>query len=285
MIGEESMEAWVITWHIQVRRYLAFVFQKDVSALAEASRKITNEMSKTSYLLLGAAILFVGLTGYFLPIWGDGQNRDKIAEELALGGSTSYDIVCFDSDNDDPLCYGGASGTITTATSTGAWRNLIGQEVWVDYTEMTLSRNASSSLYFVAGTSSVNSLVSDRAGFDLVSTRGQLLIASTSVATGTRPVITNENWPIQATTTNSNLKNPLLMGGQDKMSFPRTGEYSLAEASTSVRVANGEYVLFLVRGAAESCMGNQQGGGIGRICESATSTNRDPVLWKLRFHY
>lgn len=210
---------------------------------------------------------------------------------MVFGGETNYGTVCLGEEGNTAICRGGAKGTIVAATSSGAWPQNVADEVWVDYVEMTPSANASSTMYYSVGIASSTAL----RDYGQFSTQFPILIASTTVATSTRPVITNTNWPIQATTTV--IGNPSdFKSGTERLSFGSdTGtaaQVSLGPiASTSVRVGRGDVVVFNVAAQANTCAGNdgsqtkKAAGNHPRSCDSATSTTRQTVFWKLFYHY
>ena len=139
--------------------------------------------------------------------------RDLVSSLGIFGGATNYDTLCLGEVVAGDVCYGWARGTMETAagtaTGTATFFNNLGVDIIVDYIEMYPTRSASSSMYVWAATSSqattttsdyLNPIIRKRKSgsgdsplFTTVSGAymeiSSYLIASTSIATGTRPVI------------------------------------------------------------------------------------------------
>ena len=203
-------------------------------------------MNKTITILVIVVILAIAIGGYFFP------NVKQIVQQTVVGG----DVINANPNFSDGLRISGVSekwafGTIKLGANTAFWTNNTNYDVFADTTEMYVNGTASSTLQFNVGTSSTASLAYST--YVTATNPYSSLISSQQVATST-------NYKVFTNTATSVL----------------TGQAS----STTIRVAKGQSVFFLVKDPYNANTATDQN------YESATSSNRGyTVDWKLKYHY
>ena len=264
--------------------------------------------------MLAVLILVLGAAFWYgFVSFGDGGGKAKLgsekpkaseqpkaSEEPTFGGESALNTLCLGEDTANRVCAGVATGLMrtlgiatTTATTTATWLNNTGNDVIIDYVAMYPTSKASSTFVVWVATSTTatttladhnNPIVggSSASGFPVGGIGvGAYIIASTTIATGTQPVVFKSGvagaFDVQGG----------IGAGADGTSGPAAQATSTAATSTII-LRNGERIVFGRRAPALSCRGKDTGGiasNVGVICESATSTNATPLRWIVKYYY
>ena len=145
-------------------------------------------------------------------------------------------------------------GRIEPGTTTSAWRNQTGGEVILDFVEVISSAVSSSTLYGDVGTSTNSAVL--RGSSDYGVSGGANILGNLEFATNTRRVYNN--------------------GDETNKSF--------RSATSSLILADGDYVVFRLFEPATVEVPTCINGGNFRLCENASSTNRGFNLeWQLHY--
>jgi len=231
-------------------------------------------MNKTQFYILAGL-----LAGILLVLAYIGFSSKPV-----LGGVTGLHELELNADpfqsDLNPVVMGYGSCAIEAATSSCAYQNRTGGDIFLDLTGtgMVGRTLATSTLVYFAATSTANSLQDNASPIQgtLAGNIERFAIASTTVATGTRPMVVGSASqyagylfsfgtapsPGEAFVSGNNATNTLLQRA----------------TTTWMLLKNNEYLTFNVRSPSTNCVGAAGSSVvIQNSCDGATSTNRTVV--------
>lgn len=210
--------------------------------------------------------------------------KSKVAEEFEgmFGGTTSFDQLCTGELNDRKVCFGEATGFIG-ATSTATWANPTGATIIVDAVEMFPTSKASSTmLYWAATSTNATSTVANYtfpnfgagSGGEIVKFAGNIgvgayVISTTTIATGTQTIA--HNFALHPATLD--------------LVFDGTRYFATTTPTTTALLAAGERLIFGISAPSRRCGGSEGPAVAERACDSATSSQRTQVRWRVKYHH
>lgn len=252
---------------------------------------LANAMNKKQfYLLVGLLGLIAILLGY--AVLGD---KNAFGASVVPGRSGFNEIEYLNSTR----ITGEGGCRIPTSTSTCSVRNSTGGDIWVDLTstQMFLSKTATSSLIVFAATSTVEGWPDYNLFQNNVNGSWRPIIASTTVATNTRPVISGLTTLLRSYSTSSmgSLLPPFIYGDNLQLTqynnWIGTPPAAGVGTSTAILLRSNEILNFVVQAPSNRCAAGSTSLGstnpsYGINCHSATSTDRaiiDAVFKYYRF--